>query len=152
MEIGFQNVHEYRKRNPKVFEIPFNSTNKFHVTLHETDDAQDPSYLLCMKGAPERILDRCDTVLIDGREFPLNNELKAAFNKAYLQLGSLGERVLGFCDYKLPAKDFPPGYPFDAEERELKQRFLYVTIFTKLFFFLQKTFLLKVCDFWDLFQ
>ena len=36
--------------------------------------------------------------------------------QAYLELGGLGERVLGFCDLFLPAEDFPPGYVFDADE------------------------------------
>jgi len=41
---------------------------------------------------------------------------KAAFNRAYLELGGLGERVLGFCDIRLPVNDFPRGFIFDSEE------------------------------------
>lgn len=48
-----------------------------------------------MKGAPERILDRCSSILIHGKEQPLDEELKDAFQNAYLELGGLGERVLG---------------------------------------------------------
>ena len=48
-----------------------------------------------MKGAPERILDRCSTILLNGQEKPLDQEMKDAFNNAYLELGGLGERVLG---------------------------------------------------------
>lgn len=48
-----------------------------------------------MKGAPERILDRCSTILIHGKEQPLDEEMKDAFQNAYLELGGLGERVLG---------------------------------------------------------
>ena len=48
-----------------------------------------------MKGAPERILDRCSSILIYGKEQPLDEELKDAFQNAYLELGGLGERVLG---------------------------------------------------------
>merc|ERR1712142_936995 len=69
-----------------------------------------------MKGAPERILDRCSTIVIDGTERPLNDEWKDAFNTAYMELGGLGERVLGFCDFVLPRDQFPVGYPFDADE------------------------------------
>jgi len=54
-----------------------------------------------MKGAPERIVDRCSTILIDGKEQPMTTEWRDAFNQAYLELGGLGERVLGFCDYPL---------------------------------------------------
>ncbi len=57
-------------------------------------------YLKCIKmcilqGAPERILDRCDTIFIGGKEKVLDEEMKEAFNNAYLELGGLGERVLG---------------------------------------------------------
>ena len=40
---------------------------------------------------------------------------RAAFNRAYLELGGLGERVLGFCDLRLPANEFPRGYSFDSD-------------------------------------
>jgi len=115
-ELSRGNVMEYRQRNKKVCEIPFNSTNKFQVSIHETEDPNDKRYLLVMKGAPERILDRCSTIVIDGTERPLNQEWKDAFNSAYMELGGLGERVLGFCDYVLPADKYPVGYPFDADE------------------------------------
>ncbi|XP_067123048.1 sodium/potassium-transporting ATPase subunit alpha-like isoform X2 [Centruroides vittatus] len=117
MELAMTNVMAYRQRNPKVCEIPFNSTNKYHVTVHETEDTTDPSYLLCMKGAPERVLDRCSTIFINDKEKVLDEEMKEAFNNAYLELGGLGERVIGFCDYKLPSDRFPSGYPFDADEQ-----------------------------------
>merc|ERR1712134_205435 len=115
-ELSKGNVMTYRKNNKKVCEIPFNSTNKFQVSIHETDDPNDKRYLLVMKGAPERILDRCSTIIIDGTERPLTQEWKDAFNTAYMELGGLGERVLGFCDYVMPLDKFPVGYPFDPEE------------------------------------
>jgi hypothetical protein len=48
-----------------------------------------------MKGAPERILDRCSTILVQGKEIPLDKEMQDAFQNAYMELGGLGERVLG---------------------------------------------------------
>lgn len=116
MELAVGNVANYRSKNSKVCEIPFNSTNKYHVTIHETEDPNDPSYLLCMKGAPERILDRCSSIFVNGKEKVLDEEMKEAFNCAYLELGGLGERVIGFSDLKLPSDKFPPGYPFDADD------------------------------------
>ena len=115
-ELTMGNVMHYRQKNKKVCEIPFNSTNKYQVSIHETEDKDDKSYLLVMKGAPERILSRCSTILIDGEEKELNDEWKDAFNNSYLELGGLGERVLGFCDFKLDAEKFPEGYPFDADD------------------------------------
>merc|ERR1719422_1457921 len=69
-----------------------------------------------MKGAPERILERCSTIVVDGREMPLSEEWKNSFETAYMELGGLGERVLGFCDFMLPADKYPVGYPFDADD------------------------------------
>lgn len=68
-----------------------------------------------MKGAPERILERSSTIFINGEEKILDDEMKTAFNNAYMQLGGLGERVIGFCDFKLQVDKFPTGYPFDSD-------------------------------------
>merc|ERR1712025_586324 len=115
-ELSKGNVMEYRKRNKKVCEIPSNSANKYQVSIHETEDTNDNRYLLVMKGAPERILERCSTIVVDGREMPLSEEWKNSFETAYMELGGLGERVLGFCDFMLPADKYPVGYPFDADD------------------------------------
>ena len=107
------------------------------VSIHICDENPGSKYLLVMKGAPERILDCCSTILINGQELPLSNELRDAFNSAYLELGGRGERVLGscrfvsfestirfiscsfvssgFCDSVLPMEDFPKGFKFDAD-------------------------------------
>jgi len=110
-------VADYRAKRKKVCEIPFNSTNKYQVSIHECDDKDvTGNYLLVMKGAPERILDRCSTILINGEEKKLDDEWRESFNNAYMELGGLGERVLGFCDYYLDKENFPSGFPFDGEE------------------------------------
>lgn len=59
-----------------------------------------------MKGAPERILDRCGTILINGKEEVMDESMRENFNSAYLELGGMGERVLGFCDYRLPSDTY----------------------------------------------
>merc|ERR1712142_893264 len=115
-ELSKGNVMGYRKNNKKVCEIPFNSTNKFQVSIHESEDKSVDGYLLVMKGAPERILDRCSTIVINGKETPLTSDWKNAFETAYMELGGLGERVLGFCDFVLPKDKYPTGYPFDPDE------------------------------------
>ena len=42
--------------------------------------------------------------------------MKDAFNEAYMELGGLGERVLGFCDFYLDEEKFPVGFTFDGED------------------------------------
>merc|ERR1712106_210220 len=71
---------------------------------------------MVMKGAPERILERCSTIVVNGKELPMSDQWKNSFETAYMELGGLGERVLGFCDYILPKDEYPSGYAFDAEE------------------------------------
>merc|ERR1712136_152364 len=105
-----------RARNKKVCEIPFNSSNKYQVSIHENEDKNDGRYFLAMKGAPERILDVCSTIYVDGEERVLDEEMKEAFNTAYMDLGGLGERVLGFCDYHLPLEQYPKGFAFDSDD------------------------------------
>merc|ERR1712226_1743030 len=116
VELSIGHVTEYRAKNKKICEIPFNSTNKYQVSIHEVTEGGEQRSLLVMKGAPERILDRCSTILLNNEEKPLTEEWRDNFNQAYLELGGLGERVLGFCDYMLPADQFPLGYPYDPDE------------------------------------
>uniref|UniRef100_A0A8C8HYZ6 Sodium/potassium-transporting ATPase subunit alpha n=1 Tax=Oncorhynchus tshawytscha TaxID=74940 RepID=A0A8C8HYZ6_ONCTS len=115
-ELAIGNMMEYRERFKKVVEVPFNSTNKFQLSVHELEDPMDLRYLLVMKGAPERILERCSTILVRGQELPLDEQWREAFQTAYMDLGSLGERVLGFCHIYLNENEFPRGYKFDSDE------------------------------------
>ena len=114
-ELSKGNIMDYRAKNKKVCEIPFNSTNKFQVSIHEAQDLNGNN-LLVMKGAPERIVDRCSTIVVNGKELPLDDRWKEAFETAYMELGGLGERVLGFCDFILPRDEYPRGFAFDPDE------------------------------------
>jgi len=109
-------TEEVRNKHKKVIEIPFNSTNKYQVSVHEMPDEE--RHLLVMKGAPERILDRCSSIMLDGevKDMPADSEYRAKFNAAYMELGGMGERVLGFCHSFLDAKEYPKGYAFNNEE------------------------------------
>uniref|UniRef100_A0A8C6PIE9 Sodium/potassium-transporting ATPase subunit alpha n=1 Tax=Nothobranchius furzeri TaxID=105023 RepID=A0A8C6PIE9_NOTFU len=114
IEVCRGSVSDMRARNPKVAEIPFNSTNKYQLSIHEVED-NSSGHLLVMKGAPERILDRCSSIMVNGQEEPLDEMWKEAFQNAYLELGGLGERVLGFCHLNLHPSQFPRGFNFDCD-------------------------------------
>ncbi|XP_032116740.1 sodium/potassium-transporting ATPase subunit alpha-4 [Sapajus apella] len=114
IEQSYSSVAEMRKKNPKVAEIPFNSTNKYQMSIHFREDGSQ-THVLMMKGAPERILEFCSTFLLHGQEYSMDNELKEDFQNAYLELGGLGERVLGFCFLNLPSS-FSKGFPFNTDE------------------------------------
>ncbi|XP_007517265.2 potassium-transporting ATPase alpha chain 2 [Erinaceus europaeus] len=114
-EVILGDVMDIRKRHHKVAEIPFNSTNKFQLSIHHMDNPSDPRFLLVMKGAPERILEKCSTIMVNGQEQLLDASMAEAFHTAYMELGGLGERVLGFCHLYLPADEFPETYSFDVD-------------------------------------
>uniref|UniRef100_A0AAY4BG62 Sodium/potassium-transporting ATPase subunit alpha n=1 Tax=Denticeps clupeoides TaxID=299321 RepID=A0AAY4BG62_9TELE len=115
VELSCGCVRTMREKNRKVAEIPFNSTNKYQLSIHELEDNPN-GHLLVMKGAPERILDRCSTIMINGEELPMDEDWKDAFQSAYMELGGLGERVLGFCHRNLSPTQFPRGFSFDCDE------------------------------------
>ncbi|ELR50437.1 Sodium/potassium-transporting ATPase subunit alpha-4 [Bos mutus] len=114
IEQSYSSVKEMREKSPKVAEIPFNSTNKYQVSIHLREDSSQ-AHVLMMKGAPERILEFCSTYLLKGQEYPIDDEMKDAFQNAYLDLGGLGERVLGFCFLNLP-NTYPKGFKFNTDE------------------------------------
>ena len=112
-EASTGDVMKYRSAMKKVCEIPFNSTNKFQMSIHQKIDQ---SYILVMKGAPERILEKCSTLILNGQVKEITDEWKQKFNTVYDTLGGLGERVLGFSELCLPSDIYYPGYEFDPEE------------------------------------
>uniref|UniRef100_A0AC35TYF6 Sodium/potassium-transporting ATPase subunit alpha n=1 Tax=Rhabditophanes sp. KR3021 TaxID=114890 RepID=A0AC35TYF6_9BILA len=114
-EIVNGNVMKCRSDNKKIVEIPFNSTNKFQMSIHRTEDG-DPRFLLVMKGAPEKILERCTSILVNGEEKVLDDKVKGEFENAYLELGGKGERALGFCDARLDLAKYPKDHVFDTED------------------------------------
>ena len=49
-------IASLRHRYPRLAEVPFDSSRKFMVTLHRVDGGR----AAILKGAPERVLERCD--------------------------------------------------------------------------------------------
>ena len=60
-------IQTARNQHPKIAEIPFNSANKFALTIHNWQGNWDNNRVLMMKGAPERVWARCDNVLVGGK-------------------------------------------------------------------------------------
>lgn len=53
VQLSFGSVRAMRNKNQRLAEILFNSINKYHLSIHETEDPNDNPYLLLIKGAPE---------------------------------------------------------------------------------------------------
>lgn len=56
-----------RATNLKIFEIPFNSTHKWQLSLHQAEGGK--GLLLVLKGAPERVIAKCSKILLNGEVF-----------------------------------------------------------------------------------
>lgn len=88
-------MEDYRAANPKLHEIPFNSSNKWQMSIHKM--AATGKELLLLKGAPDVLLDKCSTYLRnDGAVVPIDAEFQAIYTTTYEDFGGQGERVLGF--------------------------------------------------------
>lgn len=98
-------------QNRQVFEIPFNSTDKFQANVH----ARNGKYLVSLKGAPERVLERCSTIAHGNETQELTEEIRNTYTKSCYDLANNGERVLGFADLELSSKKFPSGFTFSAD-------------------------------------
>ncbi|KAK0401578.1 hypothetical protein QR680_015861 [Steinernema hermaphroditum] len=113
-ELSTGSVRLYRTKYRKVAEMIFNSTDKCQLSIHTTDDGKE-GHIIFMKGAPECILERCKTILLDGLEVELDCHLRKEFNNAHLELGGMGERAIAFCDFHLDTTQFPTDFQFDTE-------------------------------------
>ena len=94
-----------RRTFPKVFEIPFNSVNKWSLAVVPDPGQPAKQHLVFMKGAPEIIMARCtDYMALGGASRPIDDDFREEYVSAYERFGSCGERVLGFAYAVVPAQ------------------------------------------------
>lgn len=107
----------YRAKNPKVLNIPFSSKVKFAASVHQTHDGREGDKLLMvLKGAPERVANRCTSIYSDGKVVPMTPELKKQFEIGVESLARRGERVLGFAHKFLDPAKYPKDFQFQQEK------------------------------------
>ncbi|KAI9326359.1 E1-E2 ATPase-domain-containing protein [Zopfochytrium polystomum] len=110
------NVDKLTAQFPKVFEVPFTSDTKTHLTIHRKPHA-DGGLTLHVKGAPERVLASCGTILIQGKPVPLADVHREQYREAHNRMAARGERVLAFAMLLLPGRKFPENFRFSLEKR-----------------------------------
>jgi H+/K+-exchanging ATPase alpha polypeptide len=71
-----------------------------------------------MKGAPERILNRCTKILVNGEEVEFTDEMRTQVEDANTKFGGMGERVLAFAKLELDPSVYTksPPYPFEVKK------------------------------------
>jgi len=107
-----KDVIAFRDQHPKIGEIPFNSTNKYQVSVHLPNRDENVDRLLVMKGAPERIWSKCSKVNVSGEVMDKTDEHKEIFDANIGDMMFKGERVLGLSyaildsdEYECPPKE-----------------------------------------------
>mmetsp|Transcript_28910 Transcript_28910/g.42825 ORF Transcript_28910/g.42825 Transcript_28910/m.42825 type:complete len:1061 (-) Transcript_28910:386-3568(-) len=172
-------VEACRQSHNELFQIPFNSRNKYQVHVVEQAQYNDGSYVydpaaasaaapveeevsvakgagmfgkkkqaaapkpaaaaggeafkpkagpsgnngprvVLMKGAPERVLIRCDKVNLNGRVVELTDELRAKIEEHQVTMSANGLRVLGFAELELDVNQYPCDYKFNDGQDEDK--------------------------------
>ena len=63
---------------------------------------------------------RCSTMMLEGEEVPIDDNLRQKFKAACKTLAANGERVLGFVDKDLDKSQFPRGFAFSTEGKLLQ--------------------------------
>lgn len=121
---AFRKKHPIMEVNGNAVQIPFSSLIKFNAMVRDMNPAVrkgaslDNNMTIYLKGAPERVVNRCTTVLTKDED---NNECETdktstmqrqidAANKIF---GGMGERVLAFARLKLDPNVFDKTYKFN---------------------------------------
>jgi len=92
---------------PRVAEIPFDSLRKRMSTIHVTPKGRKIAYV---KGAPEIVLERCESIYENGKVRKLNKKDKVRIPEVTQQMAGEALRLLAMAYKELPngSQDFSP--------------------------------------------
>ena len=82
--------YELEEKYPRVGEIPFGSMRKLMTTVHRDGEG----FVQYTTGAPDVVIGKCTSVLIDGREVEMTDELRETLFKENKKLADQALRVL----------------------------------------------------------
>ena len=105
---------ELKKKYPRIGEAPFDSGRKMMSTVHRREDGTVIQYT---KGAPDEVLKRCVSVWKDGREVPMNEELRREILEANKRMADQALRVL--CGARRSWKQQPETWEAEYLEQQL---------------------------------
>lgn len=84
-------VKEFRSRAKRIFEIPFDSTRKMMSVIVKEDNKE----ICYVKGAPERILERCNYIYEDSMVKPLTFQKRKLIESSLEAMSSRALRCIG---------------------------------------------------------
>ena len=104
-----------KKLRKKLEELTFDSNRKMMTVIYEEEEAGVMAYT---KGAPEMLLEKCGSILRNGRIEKLEAKDKAAILKKNEEFASSGLRILGFAFKNIKTKK-QKGFAISEVEKEL---------------------------------
>eukprot|EP00939_MAST-03C_sp_MAST-3C-sp1_P003009 g3009.t1 len=106
-------LEEMQSKWEEIAQVPFNSTNKYQISVRhnpvtKSDGTTKPSdtVLIEMKGAPERVIGRCDKIWIDGKLVPFDAKRLAEVAALQKSCSQDGLRVLGFAEREMTGAEY----------------------------------------------
>lgn len=105
---SYLSVYEVRDQFKEVACIPFNSAAKWMATIH----VAEVGHKIIIKGAPERVMERCSTHGTKNQE--MTAEIRTDIDEASREVAENGERVMAFAELDCP--DIPHGFDFNTDE------------------------------------
>jgi sodium/potassium-transporting ATPase subunit alpha len=119
-----KNVTIFRKKFQKIFEIPFNSNLKYQVNVYNTVESDNKSELLVViLGAPEIIVEKCSSLLIDNKAQNLDTYWRSKIENACNVYAKSGERVIAVCSLRLDPKIYNKDYKFQTHHQTQEPNF-----------------------------
>ena len=92
-------LHAEQAAAPRVTTFPFDADRKLMTTVHRSGEPaagapEADTFVCAVKGSPQAVLERCTTVLWDGREGALDDDRRHALERANDEMAAAGLRVL----------------------------------------------------------
>jgi Ca2+-transporting ATPase len=101
---------------PRVDELPFDSERKLMTTAHKLENG----YRVFTKGAPDRLILRCNRILLDGKVVDISDDHLQQIQKANDDMASRALRVLGMAYKDLDDLNYAD------KEKELENGLIFV--------------------------
>lgn len=80
-------------QNKRIGEIPFSSERKLMTTLNKSNDGKTTMYV---KGASDKLINKCNKILVGDRIIPLDYELRYKIKNNIKNMAAAALRVIGF--------------------------------------------------------
>ncbi len=85
---------EQIKTKQRLHEFPFDSVTRRMITINTSDTTDKDNYVAWLKGAPEVVLHKCDSYLLDGEPQEMSDGIRQHFFDDFQRLAKRGQRVL----------------------------------------------------------